>query len=56
MAALGLLSADIEHEEVVTFAAKIDEVDLQELGKQLLERESSSADRKGPMSAYQKIC
>ena len=48
MAALGLLSADIEHEEVVTFAAKIDEVDLQELkaaigeGKQLCGQERAN--------------
>lgn len=37
MAALGLLSADIEHEEVVTFAAKINEVDLEDLKEAIKE-------------------
>lgn len=45
MAALGLLSADIEHEEVVTFAGRVDDVDLDALeaaieeGKALCEQE-----------------
>lgn len=48
MAALGLLSADIEHEEVVTFTSRIDNVDLNDLeqaiqeGLALCEKEKSN--------------
>lgn len=48
MAALGLLSADVEHEEVITYSSQVDQVDLKQLkaaiegGKARCERAKAS--------------